>query len=109
MELEKGDQTIREADALMAEGIRTVAALYSDGLLNKPENYSYAFPDLLAMNNAPTVIEQKLFSMFHEYRMRTFQGAFHLQSGLFLLVWLQRNAEEPYRNQGTGGRNAGCG
>jgi hypothetical protein len=29
------------------------------------------------MHNAPTVIEQKLFSMFHEYRMRTFQGAFH--------------------------------
>ena len=61
----------------MAEGIRTVAALYEDGLLKKPENYSYAFPDLLALHNAPTVIEQRLFSMFHEYRMRAFQGAFH--------------------------------
>jgi hypothetical protein len=68
---------IREADALMGEGIRTVAALYRDGLLKKPDSYSYAFPDLLTMHNAPTVIEQKLFSMFHEYRMRTFQGAFH--------------------------------
>jgi hypothetical protein len=29
------------------------------------------------MHNAPSVIEQKLFAMFHEYRMRTFQGAFH--------------------------------
>ncbi|MGA2401799.1 MAG: multiheme c-type cytochrome [Syntrophobacteraceae bacterium] len=77
VELEKGDQMIREADALMAEGIRTVAALYEDGLLKKPENYSYAFPDLLALHNAPTVIEQRLFSMFHEYRMRAFQGAFH--------------------------------
>ena len=45
----------------MAEGIRIVAALYEDGYLKKPENYSYAFPDLLAMDNAPTVIEQKLF------------------------------------------------
>ena len=48
-----------------------------DGILKKPENYSYAFPDLLALDNAPTVIEQKLFRMFHEYRMRAFQGAFH--------------------------------
>ena len=76
-ELEKGDRMIREADALMAEGIRTVAALYEDGLLKKPEYYPYAFPDLLALHNVPTVIEQKLFSMFLEYRMRTFQGAFH--------------------------------
>jgi len=76
-ELEKGDRMIREADGLMAEGIRTVAALYREGLLKKPEYYSYAFPDLLALHNAPTVIEQTLFSMFLEYRMRTIQGAFH--------------------------------
>ncbi len=76
-ELEKGDRMIREADAAMAEAIRIVAALYADGLLKKPENYSYAFPDLLAMHDAPTVIEQKLYSMFHEYRMSAFQGAFH--------------------------------
>ena len=61
----------------MAEAIRIVAALYKEGVLKKPENYSYAFPDLLALDNAPTVIEQKLFTMFHEYRMRAFQGAFH--------------------------------
>jgi hypothetical protein len=76
-ELDKGDQMIREADALMAEGIRTVAGLYQDGVLKKPEAYSYAFPDLFALHDAPTVIEQKLFTLFHEHRMRTFQGAFH--------------------------------
>ena len=76
-ELEKSDRMIREADGLMAEAIRTVAALYQDGLLKKPEYYPYAFPDLLTLNNAPTVIEQKLFTMFLEYRSRTFQGAFH--------------------------------
>ena len=76
-ELEKGDQMIREADALMAEGIRIVASLYEEGVLKKPENFTYAFPDLLMMQNAPTVIEQKLFLMFYEYRMRTSQGAFH--------------------------------
>ncbi len=76
-ELEKGDQLIRDADVLLADAIRTVASLYQDGIINKPESYSYAFPDLLALHDAPTGIELKLFTLFHEYRMRTFQGAFH--------------------------------
>jgi hypothetical protein len=76
-ELEKGDRMIREADRLMAEAIRIVAALYKDGALPKPAGYSYSFPDLLTFHDAPTVIEQKLFVMFLEHRMRAFQGAFH--------------------------------
>lgn len=76
-ELEKGDQMIREADKLMAEAIREVASLYNDGVLEKPENYSYAFPMLLTFQDAPTVIEQDLFEMFLKHRMRTFQGIFH--------------------------------
>ena len=76
-ELEKGDRIIREADHLMAEAIRLVAALYKDGTLAKPESYEFAFPDLLAFHDAPTPIEQRLFVMFFEHRMRTFQGTFH--------------------------------
>ena len=76
-ELAKGDDMIREADRLMAEAIRIVAGLYMDGTLLKPKDYAYSFPDLLTFHDAPTVIEQKLFVMFMEYRMRTFQGAFH--------------------------------
>ncbi len=76
-ELEKGDRMIREADHLMAEAIRTVAALYKDGLLAKPKDYASAFPDLLTFHDAPTPVEQKLFVMFLEHRMRTFQGTFH--------------------------------
>ncbi len=76
-ELDKGDQMIWEADRLMAEAIRTVAALYKDGILQKPKSYAYAFPDLLTFHDAPTVVEQKLFVMFLEHRMRTFQGTFH--------------------------------
>ena len=76
-ELEKGDQMIKEADHLMAEAIRTVAGLYKDGILAKPKNYAYPFPDLLTFHDAPTPIEQKLFVMFLEHRMRTFQGTFH--------------------------------
>jgi hypothetical protein len=77
-ELAKGDQMIKEADRLMAEAILTVAGLYKDGILPKPKNYAYPFPDLLTFHDASTVIEQKLFVMFLEHRMRTFQGTFHV-------------------------------
>jgi len=76
-ELEKGDKMIKAVDKLMAEAIRTVASLYKDGILEKPKDYPYAFPLLLTFHDAPTVIEQKLFVMFLEHRMRAFQGTFH--------------------------------
>ncbi|MDI6804113.1 MAG: multiheme c-type cytochrome [Bacteroidota bacterium] len=76
-ELEKGDNMIKEADRLMAEAIRTVAGLYKDGVIKKAKSYTYNFPDLLTFHDAPTEIEQKLFVMFLEHRMRTFQGTFH--------------------------------
>ena len=73
----QGDKMIRNADHLLAEAIRVVAGLYRDGVLKKPESYAYPFPDLLAFQDAPTPIEQKLFVMHLEHRMRAFQGAFH--------------------------------
>jgi hypothetical protein len=76
-ELEKGDQMIRETDRLLAEAIRIIAGLYKDGILSKPASYPHAFPDLLAFHDAPTAIEQKLFVMHLEHRMRAFQGTFH--------------------------------
>jgi len=68
---------IKDADRLMAEAILTVAGLYKEGILPKPKTYAYPFPDLLTFHDAPTVIEQKLFVMFLEHRMRAFQGTFH--------------------------------
>jgi hypothetical protein len=76
-ELAKGDELIRKADHLLAEAIRVIAGLYQDGVLKKPDGYAYAFPDLLAFQDAPTPIEQRLFEMHLKHRMRTFQGAFH--------------------------------
>ena len=76
-ELNKGDQIIRETDKLMAEAITIVADLYEKGILKKPENYAFAYPDLLTFHDAPTAIEQHLWEMFLENRMRTFQGSFH--------------------------------
>lgn len=76
-ELSKGDNMIKEADRLMAEGINIVAGLYKDGILEKPAGYAHKFPDLLAFHDAATPIEQTLFTMFLEHRMRAFQGTFH--------------------------------
>jgi hydroxylamine dehydrogenase len=76
-ELEKGDRMIQEADRLMAEAIHAVAALYRDGILAKPQEYAFPFPDLLTFHDAPTAIEQRLFVMFLKHRMRAFQGTFH--------------------------------
>ncbi len=76
-ELEKGDDVIRQADHLLAEAIRTIADLYKDGVLEKPEGYAYPFPDLLTFHHAPRPIEQRLFVMHLKHRMRAFQGTFH--------------------------------
>ena len=76
-QLQRGDEMIKEADHLLAEAIREVAGLYRDGILAKPASYAHAFPDLLTFHDAPTPIEQKLFVMHLEHRMRAFQGTFH--------------------------------
>jgi hypothetical protein len=109
-ELEKGDQMIREADRLLADAIRIVAGLYQDGILKKPAHYAYPFPDLLAFHDGPTAIEQTLFVMHLEHRMRTFQGSFHANPDYALwygwsemqrdLTEIRHMAEELRRNAG---------
>ena len=76
-ELAKADNIIKESDKLMAEAITTVNGLYKDGILEKPKDSPFTV-DLLTFYDAPTSIEQKLYVMLLEHRMRTFQGAFHM-------------------------------
>lgn len=45
--------------------------------MDRPEHYAYGYPDLLAFHDAPSMIEQRLFRMHLEHRMRAFQGTFH--------------------------------
>ena len=75
--LGNADQMIKEADKLMAEAIIIVADLYGKGII-KPEEGKAAYPDLLTFYDAITPIEQTLYVMFLEHRMRAFQGAFHM-------------------------------
>lgn len=76
-ELAKGDQMVRETDRLMAEGIRTVAALYKEGVLQQAKGYAYPFPNIVTFNYAPTPIEMKLSAMFFGHRMHAILGTFH--------------------------------
>lgn len=77
-ELEKGDDQIRQVDRLMAQAIDIVAGLYADGTIERPASYENAYPDLLTFQDASTPVEQRLFRMFLEHRMRAFQGMFHM-------------------------------
>jgi hypothetical protein len=115
-ELQKGDRMIREADRLLAQGIEIIASLYKDGVLQKPKNYAFAYPDLLAFHDAPTHIEQILFDMHLEHRMRTFQGTFHSNPDYALwygwsamtrdLTQIKELAADMRRSHGKGGKPA---
>jgi len=76
-QLDQADRIVREADHLMAEAVEVVNGLYKDGLLPKPADRP-PVADLLQFYEVPNPIEQKLYTMFLEHRMRTFQGAFHM-------------------------------
>jgi hydroxylamine dehydrogenase len=78
-ELEEGDQMVKKADRLMAEAIKIIADLYKDGILKKPEHYTYAYPDFLQFyQTGGSHIEQVLLKMYLKHRMRTYQGGFHV-------------------------------
>jgi hypothetical protein len=76
-QLDAADLVIKDIDKIMAEAIREVQGLYRDGVLVKPAGWTFA-PDLLQFYEAKSAVEQDLYVMFMEYRMRAFQGAFHM-------------------------------
>jgi hypothetical protein len=84
-QLEMGDSMMQKSDRLMGEAIEIVAALYRDGIIEKPDNYSFAYPDLLYFmqtgggdTGKPSFIDQVLFQMYMKHRMRTYQAHFHV-------------------------------
>lgn len=76
-ELAKGDEIVRAGDRLMAEAIREVSGLYRDGVLPEPKDRPFHV-DLLRFYEVEHPVEQKLYVMLMEHRMRNFQGAFHM-------------------------------
>ncbi len=76
-QLDASDMVVKDVDKIMAEAIRLVQGLYKDGVLKKPADWAFA-PDLLQFYEAKSTIEQDLYVMFLEYRMRAFEGSFHM-------------------------------
>ncbi len=70
---------IKAADKLFAEAIETIADLYRDGIIPKKTNQAtWPYPDLLNFYEVDTHIEEILYEMFMDHRMKTYQGAFHI-------------------------------
>ncbi len=76
--LKNADLMLKSVDKLFAEAIETVADLYRDDIINKKTNQAtWPYPDLLNFYEVDTYVEQILYEMFMDHRMKTFQAAFH--------------------------------
>ena len=77
--LKNADLMIKAADKLLAEGINIVADLYRDGTLKMETNQAtFPYPDLLTFYEVRNPIEEILYEMFMDFRMKTYQAAFHI-------------------------------
>ena len=71
------DLMVKETDKLLAEAIEIIAGLYEYGVIdNGPDGPKY--PDLLTFYNVNTKIEEILYEMFMDHRMKAFQAGFHM-------------------------------
>ena len=77
--LENADQMIKGADKIFAEAIEIVAKLYQDGIIEPTTNqFTFPYPDLLTFYEVNNGIEEILYNIFMDYRMKTYQASFHL-------------------------------
>lgn len=75
---ENADQMIKASDKIFAEAIEIVAKLYQDGILeSKTNKATFPYPDLLSFYEVNTHIEEQLYEMFMDFRMKTYQASFH--------------------------------
>lgn len=72
----EADTIMKASDALMAEAINIVEDLYNNGILSRKKPFP-AHGDILRFYQADTQIEQMLYRMFFDHRMRNFQGIYH--------------------------------
>jgi hypothetical protein len=77
MNMKNADDVLKAADKLFAEAIEIVAGLRRDGIIALSEGEG-VYPQLLAFYDVSTHVEELLYEIFMDYRMKTFQGAFHL-------------------------------
>ncbi len=71
------DKMLKEADKLFAEAITIIMNLRKDGVITVKEGEG-VYPQLLSFYEVDTKVEQILYEMFMDHRMKTFMGAFHI-------------------------------
>ncbi len=77
--LENSDQMIKASDKIFSEAIDIVAKLYKDKIIKSTTNQAtFPYPDLLTFYEVDSHIEELLYEMFMDFRMKTFQASFHL-------------------------------
>ncbi len=77
--LGNSDQMIKAADEIFAEAIELVAKLYKDKIFKSTTNKAtFPYPDLLTFYEVDSHIEELLYEMFMDFRMKTYQASFHL-------------------------------
>jgi len=77
--LKNADMMIKASDKIFAKAIDIVANLYRDGIIKEKTNQAtFPYPDLLTFYEVKTPIEEDLYEMFMDYRMKTYQAAFHI-------------------------------
>ena len=103
VQLQQSDGMIRDADHAMAEAIRTIAGLYQDGVLPKPKNYAFAFPDLLTFHDAPDAHRAEAVRHVPRAPHARVPGRVPREPGLRELVRVERDGARPRRDQGGGG------
>ena len=72
------DAMIKEIDKVFAEAIEIVADLYRDGIIKYDSRPGAEYPDLLAFYDVDTHIEEILYEMFMDHRMKAYQATFHM-------------------------------
>ena len=72
------DAMVKEIDKIFAEAIEIVAGLYQDGVIVYEDRPDAKYPDLLTFYDVDTKIEQTLYEMFMDHRMKAFQATFHM-------------------------------
>jgi len=72
------DAMVKEIDKIFAEAIEIVADLYREKVIMNAARPGAEYPDLLTFYDVDTKIEEILYEMFMDHRMKAFQGAFHM-------------------------------
>ncbi len=89
------EDLLKEADKLFAEAIEIVAGLRRDGIIPVNEGEG-TYPQRLAFYDVSTHVEEVLYEMFMDHRMKTFQGAFHLRERIWRRKRIRGGLKTPH-------------